>query len=1301
MAPVRPTVAQRAIWFAHQLDASGAAYNVAEYTRIEGRFDPELFAAAAASVFREAEALHLRVEVADDEPWLVARVREWTLDLVDLSAEAQPEEAALASMEQGRRTAFDPATGPLFQWRLYKLSDTRWIWFQNYHHLIADGWGIALLALHVAERYSALLRGEPATGRPIPPLATRADEDAYRASSRWQEDRAYGLDTLRDAPPASSLSSAPASPDSDFERCTLELPEPLGARIERFARAQGVSRAHVYVAVAGLYMARMTGQSDVMLAFPLAARASDAERAAVDMRSNIALLRLKLPAATTVAETMASTGVQVRAAVRHGSYRYEDMRRDLGLGGSDDEPYALMVNLIGFDRIERFGEAKASTHNLAIGPVHDLSLVILRDAAAGSVQLRLHGNAGRYSKGDLQTHLSRLLHLLETVCEAAPQAAIATLPIMAAAETDLVLNGFNRTARDLPAACFAPLFAAQALRTPFALAVVFQDRELSYAELDSRSNRLARFLIARGAGPERIVAIVLERSVEMVVAIVAVLKSGAAYMPVDPETPAVRLAFMLADSKASLSVTTRELAGLASDIPTCLIDDESVARQIAALPAHPIADDERAAPLDPRNLAYIIYTSGSTGRPKPIGNTQLGLVNNMATALSSGFGVEAGDRVLQFASQAFDVAVADLALTLLKGAALVVATRAETREPDRFLDLMKRARVSVASLTPGFVGALDEETLGSLQTLVLAGEICPPGLVSRFAPGRKMINAYGPAEVGYATMSAPLSRAAGPRDDREPVTIGAPMLNTRIYVLDAGLQPVPVGVVGELYIAGVGLARGYVGRPGLTAERFVACPFGAAGERMYRTGDLARWRSDGTLDFLGRIDRQVKIRGFRIELPEVEAALSELAGIGQAAVLVREIAGERRLVAYLAATPGAAAPDPTEVSARLSTSLPHYMVPQTFVVLDSLPLTLNGKIDAKKLPEPRIESGRAGIAPADDRERLVCGLFAELTGAAQVFADDDFFQLGGHSLLAMRLIARVRQTTGRELSLRTLFQDPTPRGLARFLATVESRPGNDLAESDGVAAIYLRDGAQRPVFCVHPAGGVPTVYGYVALEVQADIPLIGLQARGLDTEVPPHATIREMAEAYVRLLCRRQPTGPHRILGWSFGGLVALEMAAILERMGRVPEYVFLMDSALERPPAAPPLSLEECIGVFCDIFGFDLRASTLEETKRLLFEEMKTIQMFSDRDGIGFFERFLENFIHCFQLAQDWTPPRISAPIVYMRANDNRFPSLEESLRRVTSGPFEIVDVDGPHYSMCTATNSKTIAHHLDRLLG
>ncbi|MEI6036260.1 MAG: amino acid adenylation domain-containing protein, partial [Verrucomicrobiae bacterium] len=464
------------------------------------------------------------------------------------------------------------------------------------------------------------------------------------------------------------------------------------------------------------------------------------------------------------------------------------------------------------------------------------------------------------------------------------------------------LAGFNATDHALDSSLLLPdLFAAQVLRTPEAIALVFEDSTLTYAELDARSSQLARYLIWLGAGPEGRVAIALERSLELVIAILATLKSGAAYVPLDPEYPVDRLGYMLNDSAASLVITMRDLAerlttgAVTAGAQQVLLDDPAVLDALEVLSSAPVTDADRRIALHPQNLAYLIYTSGSTGRPKGVGNTHAGVINLIA-AQSKGFDLKAGDRLLQFASQAFDSSVAELADSLSQGAALVLMSEQTRRDTDLLVQVISRQSVTHAFLPPGILSGLNRDQLSGLRTLVVAGEACPAELVTRFSPGRRMINAYGPTET---TVCATMTQALDADRDLlgSGVPIGAPIGNTQIHVLDAALRPVPIGVWAELYIAGAGLARGYVNQPALTAERFIASPFSSDGERMYRSGDLARWTDAGILEFGGRADEQVKIRGFRIEPGEIASALSSIEGISQAAVVVREVAGERRLIA--------------------------------------------------------------------------------------------------------------------------------------------------------------------------------------------------------------------------------------------------------------------------------------------------------------------------------------------------------------------------------------------------------------------
>ena len=622
-----------------------------------------------------------------------------------------------------------------------------------------------------------------------------------------------------------------------------------------------------------------------------------------------------------------------------------------------------------------------------------------------------------FDRAAVEALAGRLVRLLEAAVADAEQ-PIGALDVLDADERRTILHDWNDTTRAVPSATLPELFAAQVTKTPDATAVVFEDQSLTYGELDARANQLAHFLRALGVGPELAVGLCVERSLEMLVALLGILKAGGAYLPLDPDYPPERLSFMLADAQAPLVLTHSALADRlpAHDALVLHLDAERSA--IAAEPTTSPVSGVR-----PHNTAYVIYTSGSTGTPKGVSVTHGGIPNLAAVEIDR-FAITSESRILQFASQSFDAALWEMVSALAAGAALVLIAPGK-RSGDALASLIREQNVTHATLPPVLLKDLPADL--PLTTLVVAGEACPAEEVARWSPGRRMINAFGPTETTVcATMSDALSGAVAP-------PIGRPIWNTRVYVLDVGLQPVPAGIVGELYIAGAGLARGYLGRAGLTAERFVADPFGPAGSRMYRTGDLARWRADGVLDFLGRADTQVKVRGFRIEPGEIEAALVRHDGVAQAAVIAREdVPGNKRLVAYVVGSADHV-PDVAALRAHLAATLPDYMVPSAFVVLDPLPLTPNGKLDRKALPAPDFASAQARRAPRTPQEELLCALFAEVLGLERVGIDDNFFELGGHSLLATRLISRIRATLDVELAIRSLFEAPTVEALARRL----------------------------------------------------------------------------------------------------------------------------------------------------------------------------------------------------------------------------------------------------------------------------
>ncbi|MFD9591120.1 amino acid adenylation domain-containing protein, partial [Streptomyces sp. NPDC059980] len=550
---------------------------------------------------------------------------------------------------------------------------------------------------------------------------------------------------------------------------------------------------------------------------------------------------------------------------------------------------------------------------------------------------------------------------------------------------------------DVVVAPLPVLFERQVARTPDAVAVVCGDGVVSYAELNARANRLARLLVGRGVGPESVVALVLPRSVDLLVAMLAVLKAGGAYVPVDPQYPVERVQFMLQDADP-VAVVVADDSGI--EIP------EGAARVVVGdsetgFASGDLSDGERLSVLGVEGAAYVIYTSGSTGRPKGVVVSHRG-VPNLAADHIARLGVTGGSRLLQFASPSFDAAVADIWPAWLAGAALVVASAEELVPGRALVDLVVRSGVTHVTLPPAVLPVLEAEGgLPGSVTLIVAGEACPPDVAARWAQGRRMLNVYGPTEATVAsTASDPLvgGVVAVP-------PIGRPLWNTRAYVLDANLQPVPVGVTGELYLAGVQLARGYLNRPGLTAERFVVDPYGPAGERMYRTGDVARWRADGNLEYVGRADDQVKLRGFRIELGEVEAVLTGHPQVAQAAVLVREDRpGDKRLTAYVVPSNSAEQPDPAALRRYVGKSLPEFMVPTAVMILEAFPLTINRKLDRRALPTPDYVAG-SYRAPRDAREEALCAILGEVLGLERVGIDDSFFDLGGHSLLATRVVS--------------------------------------------------------------------------------------------------------------------------------------------------------------------------------------------------------------------------------------------------------------------------------------------------------
>ncbi|MGW1658180.1 amino acid adenylation domain-containing protein, partial [Streptomyces atratus] len=1044
------TAGQSGVWFAQRLDPENPIYNIAEYVDIPGPVDTELFESALRHVVKETQALCVSFAEEAGQPWqTIGAAPAWDFPVIDVSGSEDPQATAEAWMRAEARTPVDPATGPLFAFALLKLGPERFWWYQRYHHVVMDGHGVALVAQRAAEVYTALCAGQTPGDSPFGPLRDLlAEEREYHDSGTRDRDRDHWTGLFGDRPEPAVLADGRPQVPRGLARQSATLPLGVAEGLRTVAREAGGSWPAVVIAAVATYLHRLTGSEEVVLGLPVSARTGRRARQVPGMVSNVLPLRITVSPRTTVAELVRHVSHRMHQVLRHQRYRYEDLRQDLGLLGGQQRLLGPQVNIVMFDYGLDFAGRRGRVYNLAGGPADDLGIVV--DARDGLSELRidLDVNPDLYDSDQLAAHHRRLRNFLEHFATADVHRPTGLLDATTPAERERVLAlgspglsrssgaaGTSRVGVTLP-----DLFASQAAVTPQAVAVVFEGTEVTYAELDARANRLARLLIDRGVGPEDFVALALPRSVELVVALLAVLKAGAAYLPVDPQYPAERIAYMLADARPALLLTDTgiRLDGLAADgtLPPRLdIDAREIQEALAGFPAGDLTRSGEAAGAGPDNAAYVIYTSGSTGRPKGVVVPHRNVVR-LFDETEHWFGFGADDVWTLFHSYAFDFSVWEIWGPLLHGGRLVVVPHSAGRSPEEFLTLLAEQRVTVLNQTPSAFYQLmqaDQERPRTgadlrLRRVIFGGEALEPWRLADWyrrhpedAP--VLVNMYGITETTVHVTHFALDESCTAVGSGS--IVGEAIPDLRLYVLDAGLRPVPPGVVGELYVAGAGLARGYLNRPGLTAGRFVACPFGEPGARMYRTGDLGRWTADGTLEYLGRADDQVKIRGFRIELGEIENVLQAHPDVARVAVVVREDRpGDKRLVAY--AVPGRNGPAAlTSLRAHAIEALPDYMVPAAFVTLDVLPLTPNGKLDRKALPAPDFTEVSTGRAPRTPQEEILCGLFAEILGLPALGIDDSFFELGGHSLLATRLVGRVRSAFGAELPIRALFEAPT------------------------------------------------------------------------------------------------------------------------------------------------------------------------------------------------------------------------------------------------------------------------------------
>src|SRR6202158_4358623 len=1024
------------MWFAQKFSSPDSIFNLAESIEIHGPIDPALFEAALRQAGVEAETVRVRfIEQSDGPRQMISPTLDTTFPFIDVSSEPDPRAAAESWMKAELARPVDLLMGPLWVCSLFKAAPDHYFWYHRSHHIVMDGFTGGLFARRVAEIYSALAERRAPEEATFGPLVRLLEEETrYRSSERFARDRQYWLEHFADRPAALSLADQRRQNVGGLLRQTTHLSAESVKALRATAQVSGASLPQIMIAAIAAYLYRVTGVEGLVIGLPVAARPKGRLRRIPGMVANAVPLRLAMRPDMSATSLIREVGRQVREAIRHQCYRYEDLRRDLNLLPNNQHLFTTVINIEPFDYDLRFAGHPATTHHLSNGSGDDLAVFVYDRGDGKGLRIDFDANPALYSAKDLADHQQRLARLVDAIVRH-PDLPIGGMDILDAAERGRVLVEWNDTARAVPQTTLPALIEAQVAQRGDATALVCEDATLTYAALNARANQLAHLLIAQGAGPEQIVALALPRSAELIVGLLAIVKSGAAYLPLDPDYPADRLAFMLADATPVGLITSDAIAQRLPEAAARLVlDHPDTAGILARQPDTNPRDQDRTAPLTPVNSAYVIYTSGSTGTPKAVIVSHGGLLNHMLWMMSE-YPVSEEDQVLSRTSASFDAAGWEIWLPLLSGSALNVAPAHVTRDPQQLIDYIKHQGITVAQFVPSLLAATSElisrADTHCLKHVFVGGEALASHLAREVtsAWNVRLVNLYGPTETTIQVTSWPWQHDG----DSQFAPIGRPIWNTRGFILDDGLQPVPVGVAGELYIAGSGLARGSLNRPGLTAERFVADPFGPPGSRMYRTGDRARWRPEGTLHFLGRADHQVKIRGFRIEPGEIEATLGQHDGVAQAAIVAREDrAGDKRLVGYVVPAAGHA-PDATMLRQHLARTLPDYMVPAAFVVLDALPLTPSGKLDRNALPATDQQPATEYTPPRTAREEKLCALFADTLGLARVGIHDNFFDLGGHSLLAMRLGRRIRNEIRSDFPITAVYTTPVVRDLAAML----------------------------------------------------------------------------------------------------------------------------------------------------------------------------------------------------------------------------------------------------------------------------
>ncbi|HCI6802000.1 MAG: enterobactin non-ribosomal peptide synthetase EntF [Klebsiella quasipneumoniae] len=1158
--------AQPGIWMAERLSTLPGAWSVAHYVELRGALDTALLGKAIVAGLQQADTLSLRFEEQEGEVWQwVAAERTFAEPpIIDLRTTPDPHRAATERMQADLAQDLRVDGGnPLVCHQLLRVGDERWYWYQRYHHLLVDGFSFPAITRQIAAIYRAWQRGEATPESPFTSFAEVVDEyQRYAGSEAWQRDKAFWQAQRQALPAPASLSAAPLggrAAGSDIWRMKLEMNADAFRRLA--SHVPQCQPADLALALTTLWLGRLCNRMDYAAGFIFMRRMGSAALTSTGPVLNVLPLAVHIDAQETLADLAMRLAAQLKKMRRHQRYDAEQIVRDSGKAAGDEPLFGPVLNVKVFDYQLDIDGVEAVTHTLATGPVNDLELALFPDETGG-LSLEILANKARYDEAELRRHMARLTALLAQFA-ADPTLRCGDAEMLSADELAR-LAAVNDTAMPLPATTLSALVADQARKTPDAPALADANWQFSYREMRQQVVALAQLLRQRGVKPGDSVAVALPRSVFLTLALHGIVEAGAAWLPLDTGYPDDRLRMMLEDARPSLLIASADQLARFSDIPGL----ESLCYQ------QPLAvvDDAPLALSKPDHTAYIIFTSGSTGRPKGVMVGQTAIVNRLLW-MQDRYPLSAQDVVAQKTPCSFDVSVWEFWWPFIAGAQLVMAEPEAHRDPQAMQQFFARYGVTtthfVPSMLAAFVASLDADSVAACRTLrrvFCSGEALPTELCREWErlTGAPLHNLYGPTEAAvdvswYPACGPELAAVTG-----SSVPIGWPVWNTGLRILDAAMRPVPPGVAGDLYLTGIQLAQGYLGRPDLTASRFIADPF-APGERMYRTGDVARWLANGAVEYLGRSDDQLKIRGQRIELGEIDRAMSALPDVAQAvshACVFNQAAATggdaRQLVGYLVSDSGLPL-DTAALKARLAEQLPPHMVPVVLMQLAELPLSANGKLDRKALPLPTLGGERSGRPPEPGMETLVAAAFSQLLGCEVNDIDADFFALGGHSLLAMRLAAQLSRQLARQLTPGQVMVASTVGKLSALLAADLS---DEQAQRLGLDTLLpLRESEGPTLFCFHPASGFAWQFSVLARYLSPRWSITGIQSPRPQGPMASAASLDEVCEHHLQTLLAQQPHGPYYLFGYSLGGTLAQGIAARLRQRGEAVAFLGLLDT--------------------------------------------------------------------------------------------------------------------------------------------